>query len=71
MIETNEWLKQMNDVTLICEGKRHIRAHKNILSASSDFFKNILQLDKNRVAIIYLKGIMFIEMESILQFVYH
>ena len=59
-----------SDVTLICEDKKEIRAHKNILSASSEFFKEILQLDKNPVTMIYLKGIQFTEMEPILRFIY-
>ena len=59
-----------SDVTLICEDKMEIRAHKNILTASIEFFKEILQLDKNPVTDIYLKGIKFTEMEPILRFIY-
>ena len=33
------------DVTLVTDDKQHIRAHRNILSASSPVFKNILQLN--------------------------
>ena len=31
------------DVTLVTEDKKHIKAHKNILSACSPVFKDILQ----------------------------
>ena len=30
------------DVTLVSDDEKHIAAHKLVLSASSDFFKNIL-----------------------------
>ena len=32
------------DVTLVCDDKKTVRAHKNILSACSTVFKDILQL---------------------------
>ena len=32
------------DVTLVTDDKQQIRAHRNILSAASPVFKNILQL---------------------------
>ena len=34
--------KSFFDVTLVSDDEQHIQAHKIILSASSDFFKNIL-----------------------------
>ena len=46
------------DVTLVTDDKQQIRAHRNILSASSPVFKNILQLDSNNTnPVIYLRGI--------------
>ena len=32
------------DVTLVCDDKKTVRAHRNILSACSPVFKNILQM---------------------------
>ena len=59
------------DVTLITDDKQKIRAHRNILSAASPVFKNILQLEsKNTNPIIYLRGIQHSEMESVMQFIY-
>ena len=60
------------DVTLVTDDKQQIRAHQNILSASSPVFKKILQLDSgvNTNPIIYLRGIQHAEMESIMQFIY-
>ena len=59
------------DVTLVTDDKQQIRAHRNILSACSPVFKNILQLDsKNANPVIYLRGIQHLEMKSIMQFIY-
>ena len=59
------------DVTLITDDKQQIRAHRNILSACSPVFKNILQFDSNNAnPVIYLRGIQNSEMESIMQFIY-
>ena len=56
------------DVTLVCDDKKKIRAHRNILAACSPVFKDILQIENS--SIIYLKGINLSEMEAILQFMY-
>ena len=56
------------DVTLICDGKEQIKAHKNILAACSPVLKDILQIENSSV--IYLKGINFTEMESIIEYIY-
>ena len=58
-----------NDITLITEDKKHIKAHKNILSACSPVFKDIVKLEQTAKSIIYLRGINFAELESIMQFI--
>ena len=59
------------DVTLISDDKKQIKAHRNILSACSPVFKNILEMNsQNNHPIIYLRGIQYSEIESILQFIY-
>ena len=59
------------DVTLVTDDKQQIRAHRNILSACSPVFKSILQIDsKNAYPVLYLRGIQYSEMESIMQFIY-
>ena len=59
------------DVTLVTDDRQQIRAHRNILSACSPLFKNILLFDSNNAnPVIYLKGIQYSEMDSILQFIY-
>ena len=49
--------REFADVTLFTDDKQQIRAHRNILSASSPLFKKILQLDSNANPVIYLRGI--------------
>ena len=58
------------DVTLVTEDKKQIKANINILSACSPVLKDILKEDKNSNQIMYLRGIQFSEMESIIQFIY-
>ena len=58
------------DVTLVTDDKQHIKVHKNILSSCSPVFKEILQKDKNSNPIIFLRGINFSEIESIMQYIY-
>ena len=58
------------DVTLVTEDKKHIKANINILSACSPVFKDTLKKEKNSSQVMYLRGIEFSEMESIMQFIY-
>ena len=59
------------DVTLVSDDKKTIKAHKSILSACSPVFKNILHMEsQNSHPVIYLRGIQYPEIESILQFMY-
>ena len=58
---------EFTDVTLVTDDKKTIKAHRNILSACSPVFKNILQMEitNNTHPIIYLRGIQYLEIESI------
>ena len=59
------------DVTLVTDDKKRIKAHRNILSAFSSVFKDILQTNSNNNhPVLDLRGIQHSEMESILQFIY-
>ena len=62
--------EEFSDVTLVTEDKKQIKANINILRACIPVFKDILKKEKNSSTIIYLRGIQFSEMESILQFIY-
>ena len=50
------------DVTLVCDDKKEIKAHRNILSACSPVFKNMLKIDQqSNHPVIYLRGIQHLE----------
>ena len=57
------------DVTLVTEDKKQIKANIHILSACSPVFKDILKKEKTN-QIMYLRGIQFPELESIMQYIY-
>ena len=61
---------EFSDVTLVSEDNNHVKAHKNVLSACSSAFREIFKKDKSSKPIIYLRGIQFSEIESIIQFIY-
>ena len=62
--------QDFSDVTLVTEDKKHIKANISILSACSPVFKDFLKKDRHSNAIMYLRGIQFSELESIMQFIY-
>ena len=62
---------EYKDVTLVSDDKRSIKAHRNILSASSPVFKHMLELvTQSSHPVIYLRGIQFLEIESIIKYIY-
>ena len=71
MFKLMESSNETADVTLMCDDKIQFKAHKYVLSASSSFFHSIInELPKKGESVIYLKGIISLEMQSILQFIY-
>ena len=59
------------DVTLVSDDKQAIKAHRNILSACSPVFRNILKMQSDcNHPVLYLRGIQHSVIESILQFIY-
>ena len=63
--------ERLFDVTLATDDGQHIKAHKMILAAGSDFFSDIfLKTDHNNM-LIYLKGISSAELENITDFLYN
>ena len=61
--------EQLLDVTLVCDNDQ-IKCHQLILSASSEFFKNIFTLNPHPHPLVYLRNIKFIELKKILDFMY-
>jgi len=62
--------KDFFDVTLACDDEQ-IQAHKVILSACSQFFRNILRRNPHQHPLLYLKGVKFTDLQSVLNFMYH
>jgi len=62
--------KDFFDVTLACDDEQ-IQAHKLILSACSPFFRNILRRNPHQHPLLYLKGVKFTDLQSVLNFMYH
>eukprot|EP00096_Caligus_rogercresseyi_P007696 TRINITY_DN256_c0_g1_i5.p1 TRINITY_DN256_c0_g1~~TRINITY_DN256_c0_g1_i5.p1 ORF type:complete len:418 (-),score=156.21 TRINITY_DN256_c0_g1_i5:1337-2590(-) len=58
------------DVTLAC-GSQQIKAHKVILSACSPFFRSIIKSIPHAHPLLYLRGIQFAHLESLLCFMYN
>jgi len=62
--------KDFFDITLACDDEQ-IQAHKVILSACSPFFRNILRRNAHQHPLLYLKGVKFTDLQSVLNFMYH
>jgi len=62
--------KDFFDVTLACDDDQ-LQAHKVILSACSPFFRTILKKNKHEHPLLYLKGVKYIDLVAVLNFMYH
>jgi len=62
--------KDFFDVTLACDDEQ-MQAHKVILSACSPFFRTILRRNKHEHPLLYLKGVKYVDLVSVLNFMYH
>lgn len=62
--------KDFFDVTLACDDDQ-IQAHKVILSACSPFFRQILKRNRHEHPLLYLKGVKYIDLMSVINFMYH
>ena len=58
------------DVTLACEDNQ-VKAHKVILSACSPFFRTILRKNPHQHPLLYLKGLKYNDILSVLNFMYN
>ena len=65
MMKSND----LTDITIVCDDKRYLRAHKVVLGACSPFFKEIVN-DLPHDSMVYLKGIQSEEMQAIIEFMY-
>jgi len=58
------------DVTLACHDEQ-IKAHKVIISACSPFFRNVLRTNPHHHPLLYMRGVSFSDLRSVLDFMYH
>ena len=63
--------RNLFDVTLVSDSEEHIPAHRLVLSACSDFFKNIFTKVDNQNPLIYLAGVSSRDIKMILDYMYH
>jgi len=61
--------KDFFDVTLACDDEQ-LQAHKVILSACSPFFRSILRRNPHQHPLLYLKGVKYSDLQSVLSFMY-
>ena len=62
--------KDFFDITLACDNEQ-LQAHKVILSACSPFFRTVLRRNRHEHPLLYLKGVKYADLVSVLNFMYH
>ena len=62
--------KDFTDVTLACEDGQQIEAHKMVLVSSSPFFRNLLSKNKHPSPLIYMRGVEFVHLSALVDFLY-
>ena len=60
----------LQDVTLVGDDHKQVKAHKFILSASSDYFRDIFKHNKQSNIVICLHGIGSVELIHLLDYIY-
>ena len=59
------------DVTLVSDDQQQVSAHKVVLSASSEYFKNILKKNKHSHPLLCLNGVKSNDLHNILDYIYN
>jgi len=59
------------DVTLVSDDQKLISAHKVVLSACSEYFKNILKQNKHSNPLLCLEGISYKDINNVLDYIYN
>ena len=59
------------DVTLACEDGQQVEAHKVVLMASSPFFLNLLKKKKHPHPLVFMRGVKFEDLVSMVDFLYN
>ena len=63
--------KDFTDVTLACEDGQQVEAHKLVLISSSPFFLNLLNRNKHPHPLVYMRGLKYENLLSMVDFLYH
>ena len=58
------------DVTLVSDDDQHIKRHKVVVSACSPVLKSILEKHPHQHPVVYLSGIKYLELRSLVNFMY-
>merc|ERR1712126_713888 len=61
----------LHDVTLVSDDQHQVTAHKLVLSASSDYFKNIFKKNKAANPFLCLDGVFSSDLTNILDYIYN
>ena len=62
--------EDFSDVTLVSDDETPFRAHKVILSASSQFFRNVLKFNQNNFPLLYIRGLTSNDLANVVEFLY-
>lgn len=62
--------ESMCDVTIACEGER-LKAHKLVLSACSPYFQSLFMENPCKHPIVILKDVLFVDLRSLVDFMYN
>ena len=62
--------KEFTDVTLACEDGQQVEAHKVVLIASSPFFLNLLKKNKHPHPLVFMRGVKYEDLVSMVDFLY-
>ena len=65
-----EFREDFCDVTLVGEGRSKIEAHKVILAASSNLFRNLLKQTTHPHPILFMRGVNEIQLISVIDCMY-
>ena len=66
MINSNEF----TDVTFVCDEQKQVSAHKSIVSSCSPVLKTIIRNNPHPNPLIYLRGINYLDLKAVLQYMY-
>ena len=62
--------RETADVTIVTDDKFEVMAHKEVLKASSGFFKNYLGSYSQPKQLVFLRGVRYLELNALLRFIY-